>query len=127
MSILQEMAHERADAKVAPPDDADLERGCPNLWEFLTLSEWGNGERRVLPRIIIDRIPGGYMATLQDDSLLAKLSVQVLKIAEVPAYLEAAMASDHPAWIHMEKSFRNKKGLETLNGNSTKGGRRKRR
>jgi hypothetical protein len=127
MSLLQEMAHERADARVTPPDDPELAKECPNLWEFLTEWEWGNGERRVLPRIVIDRAPGGYVVTLQDDSLMAKLSVQCLTLSEAARALEAAMTSSHPGWLHMEKSFRNKKGIEALNGNAVKGARRKRR
>ena len=72
MGLMEDLAAKRAEGRIFPPVDESVQNKCPLLWEMLTMDRWSDGRRRVLPRILIDRVSGGYLVTLQDDSIMAR-------------------------------------------------------
>jgi len=106
---LADLAARVAEGEVTPPDDEDVETHCPCLWQLLTQSRWADGSTRILPRIVLERVAGGYRAVLQDDALCVKIAVLCPRIADVATCLEGAMTNGHAVWEGF-KSFRNRAG-----------------
>lgn len=124
MRLIEKLAAMVAEKAVMPPSDADVEKIAPNLWEMLTLDKWGDGTERLLPQIVIERVPGGYRATLKDDSLCIRKSALVNRLADVPAALEAVLVDEGIPWETF-KSYRNRGGPKVPGEKTT--GRKKRR
>jgi len=109
MRQLEQLAKMVAERRMNPPDDPDVEKTAPFLWEMLTVDAWADGTERLMPQIVIERVPGGYKATLKDDSLCIRKSVLVLHWASIIAALESTLGDDKVPWEAF-KSYRNKGG-----------------
>jgi hypothetical protein len=120
MGILDDLSTAASERTISPPVDPDLEEACPGLWEMLVVDRWGDGTERVLPRIIVDRVAGGFMVTLQDDSLFIKKSVFCAKLAGMGQALETALRDPERPWLRIEKSFRNRHGPKVQDGTKKK-------
>jgi hypothetical protein len=123
MGKLEELAKAVADRTVTPPDDPEVEQSCPFLWEMLTKSKWGDDSERILPRVVIERISGGYKVILQDDSLCIRKEAFCKTLAECPQALEKALNDDETPWETF-KSYRNRGGPKVPE--AKKGGRQRR-
>jgi len=124
MSRLDDLADELQGGRITPPDDPELENACPFLWDYLTVDRWKDGTARLLPRITIDRVPGGYKVCLQDDGLWVKKTVIVHTLAGIPEALEKGLL-DAQLPFEPFKSFRNKQGPKVPEGEKRPGQRRK--
>jgi len=122
MGKLEELAAAVRDRMVLPPDDPAVETECPFLWEMLTKAKWGDDTERILPRLVIERTPGGYKVILQDDSLCIRKEAYAKTLAECPAALEKALNDPELPWETF-KSYRNKGGPKVPE--AKKGGRRR--
>lgn len=122
MGILNDLSHSLADRITPPPVDPEVEERCPNLWEMLTVDRWGDDSERVLPRIMVDRVAGGYLVTIQDDSLLLKKTCFAARWEDIPKALETALLNPEAPWQRMDKSYRNKLGAKVAekNGKATR-------
>lgn len=109
MGHLDQLAKAVAERKFPPPSDEAVENAAPFLWEMLTQEKWGDGSERILPTIKIERVPGAYRVTLQDDSLCIRKAVIVHRIADLVPALEAVLQNADVPWETF-KSYRNKKG-----------------
>lgn len=125
MSRLDDLADELQGGRITPPDDEALEKACPYLWDYLTVDKWKDGSARLLPRITVDRVPGGYKVCLQDDGLWVKKTVIVQTFAGIAEALEKGLL-DAQLPFEPFKSFRNKSGPKVAEGEK-KTGRGKRR
>lgn len=83
---------------MSPPDDPEVARRCPLLWELLTLDRYSDGSERVMPTLKIERVAGGYLAILQEHASRQQVQVKALKLGDVPRALESLLASDLDAW-----------------------------
>jgi hypothetical protein len=83
---------------MAPPDDENVRRMCPFLWELLTLTTYKDGTARAMPSIKIERTGGGYIATFQDHASNKQLRVPLQKLQDLARTLEAAMAEGRAEW-----------------------------
>jgi hypothetical protein len=124
MSRLDDLAQKIGGGGVAPPQEEALFETCPFLWEMLTMDKWADGSERLLPEMVISRVPGGYKITLKDDSLCIRKSVVAPTIEALWKALEDAIVRDDVPWENF-KSYRNKKGPKVPE--ATKGGGQKKR
>lgn len=124
MRLIEQLQQMVAANVVLPPDDPEFAEQCPNLWEMLVTDKWGDGTARMLPQLAIERISGGYKATLKDHSLLIQKSAVANRLCDVPKALEAALCDQAVPW-EIFKSYRNKAGAKVPEQPSTS--RRKRR
>ena len=109
MRQLEALAKMVAERRMNPPDDPEVQKIAPFLWEMLTIDAWGDGSERIMPQIVVERVPGGYKVTLKDDSLCIRKSALVLHWADLVAGLEAALVDDALPWETF-KSYRNRQG-----------------
>jgi len=109
MRLIDQLQMMVAEKVTTPPTDQAVEEACPNLWEMLTQDKWADGSDRILPVLQIERVSGGYKASLQDHALLIKKTAMVGTLAEVPAALERALIDQDVPWETF-KSYRNKQG-----------------
>lgn len=109
MRLIEQLQQMVAAHTVAPPDDPDLEAAAPNLFELLTMDKWADGSDRILPQLIVERVPGGFKATLKDDSLCIRKSALCNRLGDLPAALEKALLDQEQPWESF-KSYRNKGG-----------------
>jgi hypothetical protein len=108
-----EDAKKKAVTKIIyPPDDDDFECRYPFLWEGMTMFGYADGTARMPWEISVRRISQGYVATITDHDLLQKLRVTVTRWEDIQQALETALVAPNPGWEGMEKSYRNKKGLD---------------
>lgn len=124
MSRVDDLIEQVGEGRILPPDDPAFAMLYPFLWEMLTTDRWGDETERILPRLTIDRISGGYIIGIQDDSLCHKKSVRVLTIEDAWKALEATLNDPDAPWMAF-KSYRNKKGPKVQE--KEKKGRRKKR
>jgi hypothetical protein len=122
MGKLEELARAVAERKMPPPDDPEVEAGCPFLWEMLTKERWADDTERILPRVVIERIPGAYKVILQDDSLCIRKETIAKTLQECPRALEKVLNDEDVPWESF-KSYRNKGGPKVPE--AKKGGRRR--
>jgi hypothetical protein len=113
-----------AERKMAPPADPDVEQSAPFLWEMLTADAWADGTERILPQIVVERVPGAYRVSLKDDSLCIRKSCLVARWCDLISTLEKCLADPELPWESF-KSYRNKGGPK-VPGEKTPG-RKKRR
>jgi hypothetical protein len=109
MAKIDDLARQLAEGRCAPPDDEDVEKACPFLWEILTNDRWGDGKERMLPTIRVERCSGGYKITLQDDSLCQQKRTFAPKWSEIPSAIERALLDPEKPW-EPYRSYRNKQG-----------------
>jgi len=119
MRLIDELQQMVALKVTTPPNDPDVEEAAPNLWQMLTLDKWADGSDRMLPVIKIERVSGGYRATLQDDALCIKKSCMVAVLADVPKALEKAIVDPELPWENF-KSYKNKQGPKVAEPTSTR-------
>lgn len=105
--FLDSLRKDLGDGHITPPCDPQTEKDCPHLWQVLTQSKWADDTERILPIIKVERVPGAYRATLQDDSLGQKKTVYVKRLCDLADALEAALVSQDVPWEQF-KSYRNK-------------------
>lgn len=125
MSVLEEQTARVLEGRITKPDDDATERNCPELWEFLTMDQYADGSKRMLPEIVVHRTPGGYEATLKDHELCQQLSTHVHTLSGVGDALELAMHDPAKTWKPFQ-SYRNRKGPKILDGATTSQKRKKR-
>jgi len=113
MRLLEQLQAAVAAGGCAPPADDHLEAQCPNLWELLTVDRWADDTIRILPEITIERVPGGFKATIKDHSLLIRKSALCLTAGEVFTALETAISDVSTPWEGFQ-SYRNKKGAKVI-------------
>ncbi len=109
MQLLEQLARMVADRKMLPPTDPDVEKVAPFLWEMITQDQWADGTERLLPQIVVERVPGAYKVTLKDDSLCIRKSCLCSKWSDLIQALEACLADPDLPWDTF-KSYRNKGG-----------------
>lgn len=124
MRLIDELQQMVAAKVTTPPTDPEVEEHCPNLWEMLTADKWGDGSERMLPVLKIERVSGGYKATLQDDALCIKKSAHALTLGDVPKALEKALLDQETPWESF-KSYKNKQGPKVPEQLSTRKGKRR--
>jgi len=110
-SKVEELALALSKAKFVPPSDSDFEELCPFLWEMMTLDKWADGTDRIPSTIKVERVSGGYRATIIDDSLCVKKGVYVSKFADILVELERVLPLESVPWEAI-KSFKNKGGAK---------------
>lgn len=118
MSVLSDQTARVLEGRVTAPDDDELEKGCPELWEYLTLDQYADKSKRMLPEITINRVPSGYEVTLKDHELCSQLSTFTTTLSGLGAALEAAMHDASKAWKPFQ-SYRNRKGPKILEDGAT--------
>jgi len=126
MSRLEDLLERLQGTRFAAPNDQDTETNAPFLWEFLSTSLRNDGTPRIPPIIKIERVPGAYLATLQDDEFMVKKSVQIQRLSDLVPALEAALGTME-GFVHMQKSFRNKKPRIEAPAREQPNGRKKKR
>jgi len=124
MRLIEQLAKAVAERRMQPPADPDVEQGAPFLWEMLTADTWADGTERILPQIVIERVPGAYKVTLKDDALCIRKSCLVPRWCDIVALLERALADEELPWEGF-KSYRNRQGPKVPGEKSTR--QRKRR
>lgn len=118
MSVLQEQTGRVLEGRVTLPDDDQVEKDCPELWEYLTLDQYNGGVKRMLPEITVNRVPGGYEIALKDHELCQQLSTFSPTLGGLAGALEAAMHDPTKAW-KVFQSYRNRKGPKILESAAT--------
>lgn len=84
--------------RIAAPDDPNVSKWCPFLWELLTLTSYADGTTRALPSIKIERVSGGYSVSLQDHASHQQCKVHVQRLQDLAKTLEAAFAEGRAEW-----------------------------
>jgi len=111
-------------AGVSPPPDPVLEKEQPLLWDYLTRNYAGSEIKREFPTIVIKRVSGGFLATIQEHDLGWQKQVPFTRFGDLAAALELAMANDEmyprlPYTSHLNrlglKKFQRKDGDKTIN------------
>lgn len=125
MSRIDELAYEVGGGRITPPTDPELEAACPFLWDYLTVDRWKDDTARILPRITISRVPGGYKVVIQDDGLWVQKSVICQRLQDVAVALEKGLL-DQLLPFEPFKSFRNKSGPKVPDG-AERGSKKKKR
>lgn len=124
MSALEDMMGQALEGRVAAPDDDQLEANCPDLWELITLDQYRDKSKRMLPEISINRVPGGYEVTLKDHEMCLQVTTFSAKLSGIAEALEAALHDPTRPWKPFQ-SYRNRKGPKVPEGSATGQGRRK--
>ncbi len=109
MDRLEALARLVAERRMHPPNDPEVEKEAPFLWEMLTSDKWGDGSERILPTIRIERVPGAYRVSLVDDSLCIRKTVLVSQLDGFWKHLDRCLNDDEVPWEGF-KSYKNKKG-----------------
>ena len=107
-----------------PVQDPALEQHCPNLYQYLTVNFKSGSKDRVMPEIVINRVPGLFQAVLKDHVTCEQIEAYAATWDGLAPALEAALTAEAPAWKPM-KSYRNPRGLEAYEEGGT--GRRKKK
>jgi len=97
------------EGRVTAPHDDAVEQECPDLWEILTLDQYADKSKRMLPEISINRVPGGYEVSLKDHEMCQQLTTFCPTLAEAAKALETALHDPTRPWKPF-KSYRNQKG-----------------
>jgi hypothetical protein len=85
-------------ARITAPNDDRLAERCPFLWEILTLDRYSDDTVRILPEVVIRRLPGAYEVTLRDHASRQSKSVAFLEAASLWDALEAALSDPTRPW-----------------------------
>jgi hypothetical protein len=109
MSIVDKFRDQFQEGKIAPPHDPELEKACPNLWELLTLTHWGEDGKvkRILPELVVNRVPGGFEVILKDHATCLQTSAFAPRLIDIAKALEAALL-DSTKPLKPFQSFRNR-------------------
>ncbi len=119
MRRLEELAKAVAERRMNPPDDPEVEKAAPFVWEMLTIDTWGDGSERIMPQLVIERVPGGYKIVLKDDSLCIRKSALATHWCDLLTALEAALVDDELPWETF-KSYRNRQGPKVPDGKASR-------
>lgn len=119
MRLIEQLQQAVAAGGMAPPADDQVEQRCPNLWEMLTTDKWGDATDRILPEMVIERVPGGYKVTLRDHALCIRKSALCLTLGDAWDALERALTDSTTPWEAFA-SYRNKKGPKVEEAPSTR-------
>jgi|HubBroStandDraft_1064217.scaffolds.fasta_scaffold29305_3 hypothetical protein len=76
------------------------------------MSTWGDGTQRLCWELTITRVNGGYKVKITDHDLLRYTHAFALTFDTIPEEIERKITSYNPGWEDMQKSYRNKKGLD---------------
>jgi hypothetical protein len=125
MSALEDMMGQALEGRVAAPDDDGLEKLCPDLWELLTLDQYKDKTKRMLPELTVNRVPGGYEVTLKDHEMCLQVTTFSPILSAIGQALEAALHDPTRPWKPFQ-SYRNRKGPKVPEGNASGQKRQKR-
>lgn len=89
--LVEQLLGRGTSGRIAPPTDPSLEKRCPLLWGLLTQDTYRDSTVRVLPSIKIERVVGGYEATLQDHASHQQITVALLTLDDLAKALERAL------------------------------------
>lgn len=78
------------------------------LYELLTLDQYKDKTKRLLPTITVERVSGGYKALLHDHASSQYLVVEFDTLAGLAEALESSLANDLEGW----RSFKPWKGRQ---------------
>lgn len=76
------------------------------------MSVYADKTKRLQWELKVVMVSGGYQVTLTDHDLLKKLTFLAQRWAEIPIAAETALTAVNPPWVDMDKSFKNRKGLD---------------
>lgn len=109
MSALEDMMGQALEGRVSAPSDEGLETLCPDLWELLTLDQYKDKSKRMLPEITVNSVPGGYEVTLKDHEMCLQVTTFASTLGGLGTALEAALHDPTRPWKPFQ-SYRNRKG-----------------
>jgi hypothetical protein len=93
---------------VAKPYDPEVEDKYPNLWQYLSMAEYSDGTPRLLPTVTLNRVPGGYVVSLQDHEMMRQCRCEASTLSSVWEVLEVSIVVP-TNWTYY-KSRVNRKG-----------------
>jgi hypothetical protein len=109
--IIEQMFARAQEKRVEAPDDPDAEHNYPFLWELLTIDRYPDGRDRFLAEIVIQRLPGVYLARIKDHETLQEKHAQSNTLHGVFEALEKALGNPQSPFRKF-KSYSNKDGIE---------------
>jgi hypothetical protein len=97
---------------ISPPCDPVLEKEFPITWDYLTRNYEGSEIKREFPSLVIQRVSGGFLVTIQEHDLGWSKKVPFTRLSDLAGALEMALSNDemYPRMVY--KSHLNRLGLK---------------